>query len=98
MGQGGGVTDPDVIARSGSDTHPILRPAPGTNLAVEGMVFVTSDDELQAADSYEVDSYKRVLVPLRSGRRAWYTSSRGIATGFPGRSGRGRGGVTAGLT
>jgi gamma-glutamylcyclotransferase (GGCT)/AIG2-like uncharacterized protein YtfP len=38
---------------------------------VEGTVFVISTDELAAADEYEVDDYRRVTVPLRSGHQAW---------------------------
>lgn len=65
------ITDPDVIATSGSDRHPILRPTDRTDAAVEGMVFSISDAELAAADDYEVDDYTRIAVPLRSGEHAW---------------------------
>jgi hypothetical protein len=34
-------------------------------------VFRITDAELTAADAYEVADYKRVLVPLRSGNKAW---------------------------
>jgi gamma-glutamylcyclotransferase (GGCT)/AIG2-like uncharacterized protein YtfP len=65
------ITDPAVIAASGSDEHPILRAATAPGSAVEGTVFSVTADELRAADEYEVDDYRRVLVPLRSGKRAW---------------------------
>jgi gamma-glutamylcyclotransferase (GGCT)/AIG2-like uncharacterized protein YtfP len=65
------ITDPDVIATSGSDRHPILRPTDRDDAAVAGMVFPISDAELLAADDYEVDAYRRISVPLRSGERAW---------------------------
>ena len=65
------ITDPAVIAASGSDEHPILRAATAPGSAVEGTVFTVTADELRAADEYEVDDYRRVLVPLRSGKRAW---------------------------
>ena len=65
------ITDPHVIATSGSDRHPILRPANEPGAAVEGTVFSITQVELAAADEYEVDDYKRVLVPLRSGAQAW---------------------------
>jgi hypothetical protein len=29
------------------------------------------EQELAAADEYEVDDYRRITVPLRSGDRAW---------------------------
>jgi hypothetical protein len=65
------ITDPDVIATSGSDRHPILRPTDRDDAAVAGMVFPISYAELLAADDYEVDAYQRISVPLRSGERAW---------------------------
>lgn len=65
------ITDPDVIAASGSDRHPILRPAVNLGAGVEGAVFALSSAELAAADYYEVADYRRVMVPLRSGEWAW---------------------------
>ena len=65
------ITDPHVIATSGSDRHRILRPSTRANAAVEGTVFAVTDAELLAADDYEVDHYRRISVPLRSGDRAW---------------------------
>jgi gamma-glutamylcyclotransferase (GGCT)/AIG2-like uncharacterized protein YtfP len=65
------ITDPHVIATSGSDRHPILRPTKRPNAHVNGTVFTISDAELAAADDYEVDDYRRISVPLRSGRDAW---------------------------
>jgi gamma-glutamylcyclotransferase (GGCT)/AIG2-like uncharacterized protein YtfP len=65
------ITDPHVIATSGSDRHPILRPTERPRAHIEGMVFEISEADLAAADEYEVDDYQRVLAPLRSGGRAW---------------------------
>jgi gamma-glutamylcyclotransferase (GGCT)/AIG2-like uncharacterized protein YtfP len=65
------ITDPHVIATSGSDRHPILKPSDRPGAAVEGTVFTITEVELAAADEYEVDDYRRVLVPLRSGGQAW---------------------------
>lgn len=64
------ITDPQVIETSGSDRHPILMPGTVED-AVDGSVFEITDTELAAADEYEVDDYRRVLVPLRSGKQAW---------------------------
>lgn len=64
------ITDPAVIATSGSDVHPILLPAPDSP-GVAGAVFAVSEADLAAADAYEVADYTRVLLPLRSGRKAW---------------------------
>jgi hypothetical protein len=63
------ITDPHVIATSGSDRHPILRPTDRPDAAVEGTVFAISEADLAAADEYEVD-YRRIAVPLRSGAQA----------------------------
>jgi gamma-glutamylcyclotransferase (GGCT)/AIG2-like uncharacterized protein YtfP len=65
------ITDPHVIATSGSDRHPILMPTDRAGAAVEGMVFTISEADLAAADEYEVDDYRRIAVPLRSGDEAW---------------------------
>jgi Gamma-glutamyl cyclotransferase, AIG2-like len=65
------ITDPHVIATSGSDRHPILRPTDRADAHVDGMVLTISEAELAAADEYEVDDYRRISVPLRSGATAW---------------------------
>ena len=65
------ITDPHVIATSRSDRHPILKPTERPGAAVEGMVFAISAADLAAADEYEVDDYRRIAVPLRSGGQAW---------------------------
>ena len=49
-------------------------PAAATDRAdahVDGMVLEISETELAAADEYEVDDYRRIAVPLRSGATAW---------------------------
>lgn len=65
------ITDPHVIATSGSNRHPMLRPSDRDDAAVEGTVFAITETELLAADDYEVDDYRRISVPLRSGHDAW---------------------------
>lgn len=65
------ITDPHVIATSGSDRHPMLRPSGRDDAAVEGTAFAITNAELLAADDYEVDDYQRISVPLRSGQDAW---------------------------
>ncbi len=65
------ITDPRVIATSGSSVHPILVPDADPDSAVEGTVFAVTDTDLRAADEYEVDDYERIDVPLRSGGSAW---------------------------
>jgi gamma-glutamylcyclotransferase (GGCT)/AIG2-like uncharacterized protein YtfP len=65
------ITDPDVIAESGMTHHPIVRPSAEGDASVEGMLFRITPAELQAADDYGVDDYKRVSVDLASGLKAW---------------------------
>jgi hypothetical protein len=59
-----------VIATSGSNRHPILRRSDRADAHVDWMVFEISETELAAADEYEVDDYRRIAVPLRSGAPA----------------------------
>ncbi len=65
------ITDPDVIATSGSDQHPVLIAAGESAAHIEGTVFDLTTEQLHAADAYEVDDYSRVEVSLRSGGAAW---------------------------
>lgn len=75
------ITDPNVIAISGSARHPIVAPSTSPDDAVEGTVFAISPAELAAADDYEVDDYARVLLRLRSGLDAWVYLAADIAEG-----------------
>jgi hypothetical protein len=65
------IEDPGVVATSGQTHHPIARFTGRGSDSVPGTVFEISVEELQHADRYEVASYKRVAVTLRSGLRAW---------------------------
>jgi hypothetical protein len=65
------ITDPAVIAVSGSDRHPIVRHTADAADRVAGTVFAVTPKELEAADEYEVDDYARVLVTLGSGLSSW---------------------------
>ncbi|MET0898651.1 MAG: gamma-glutamylcyclotransferase family protein [Mycobacterium sp.] len=65
------ITDPQVITTSGSDRHPILRPSTRADAAIEGTALEVDAADLAAADAYEVDDYRRMEVPLRSGGWAW---------------------------
>ncbi|MFF0297237.1 GDSL-type esterase/lipase family protein [Kitasatospora sp. NPDC004614] len=63
------ITDESVIATSGQHEHlTLVRDFGGT---VEGAVLHLTDQELAAADAYEVDDYARRRVVLTSGRTAW---------------------------
>jgi gamma-glutamylcyclotransferase (GGCT)/AIG2-like uncharacterized protein YtfP len=65
------ITDPAVIATSGTAVHPVLVVSTDPDAAVEGRVLTLDDTDLAAADAYEVDAYHRISVTLRSGRAAW---------------------------
>ena len=65
------ITDPDVIAASGTDRHPIVHRTGDRADAVAGTAFTITTTELAAADHYEVDDYRRVLAVLGSGTSAW---------------------------
>ena len=64
------ITDPDVLAKSGKAYHPIVIPGRKDD-CVPGMVFEITPEELAAADRYEVDDYRRIAAPLKSGVTAW---------------------------
>lgn len=72
------ITDPDVIATSGTAEHTIVRETGDPRDQVPGTVFRISLEELAAADAYEVDDCKRVAVRLGSGIEAFvYVNARG---------------------
>ncbi|MFG2617251.1 gamma-glutamylcyclotransferase family protein [Streptomyces sp. NPDC048507] len=75
------ITDPEVIAASGTDRHPLVVAGSADADAVDGTVFAITDEELAAADDYEVDDYARTSVVLRSGTRAWAYLDARAATG-----------------
>lgn len=49
--------------------YPVVIPRHGQ--AVEGLVLEVSAEELARMDTYETAAYRRVRVPLRSGRESW---------------------------
>lgn len=65
------ITDPAVLASSGQTHHPILRTSTELLSEVQGTVFEISEEELAAADQYEVDDYMRVEAPTKSGLHCW---------------------------
>ncbi|WP_436525475.1 gamma-glutamylcyclotransferase family protein [Actinoplanes sp. HUAS TT8] len=65
------ITDSDVVTTSGKTHHPIVVETGRDTDRVPGTVFELTEDELLAADKYEVDDYHRVLLSLESGVRAW---------------------------
>jgi len=60
-----------VIEKSGTDMHPILVQTGKPQDVVAGMVFEITQAELEKADEYEVDDYRRTLATMSSGTQAW---------------------------
>lgn len=70
------ITDADVIAKSGTNIHPILRRTNNSDDKVKGTVFEITAEELAKADEYEVDDYIRVEAKFLSSTVAWvYTAA-----------------------
>jgi hypothetical protein len=64
------IADPNVIATSGTDRHPLLRRGVRSDSAA-GVRLELSYAELKRADAYEVAEYRRIPVVLASGVDAW---------------------------
>ncbi len=78
------ITDPEVIAASGTDQHPLVTPSGNPADSVAGSVFTITSAELAAADAYEVDDYTRVQVTLSSGTTAWvYLDATALSSPVP---------------
>jgi hypothetical protein len=72
------ITDPQVIATSGSNRHPILSRSDDPADTVAGSSLLLTGGELSQADAYEVGDYARVVVRLKSGRHAFvYVAAKG---------------------
>ena len=65
------IEDEEVIALSGMTEHPIIECTNNVTDTITGTVFTITQQELQQADEYEVDDYKRIEVLLKSGQKAW---------------------------
>lgn len=73
------VDDPRVVTLSGSAVHSVLRRTGSARDKVVGTVLWVTEEELDAADEYEVAVYRRVEVTLASGRTAWvYAAAAGV--------------------
>ena len=72
------VDDPAFVAASGTSAHTIVTFTGQHGSRVSGTVFEVTDRELESADRYEPEGYRRVETTLASGRRAWvYANARG---------------------
>lgn len=65
------ISDPRVVELSGLASHPIVRATGNPLDKVTGRVLHVTEDELDAADEYEVALYRRVSAVLASGHRAY---------------------------
>lgn len=66
-----------VVNLSGEEEHVIISYSGNDSDVIEGTVLSVTSDELQRADEYETDDYKRISVTLRSGKKAWVYVSAG---------------------
>ncbi|WP_239453277.1 MULTISPECIES: gamma-glutamylcyclotransferase family protein [Microbacterium] len=65
------IEDTRVVDLSGQSVHPIVRHTGNPLDKIVGRALRVTDDELDAADEYEVSLYRRISVVLASGRSAW---------------------------
>ena len=65
------IEDPRLVDVSAATVQPIVRATGNPLDKVLGKVLSVADDELEAADEYQVAPYWRTSVVLASGRDAW---------------------------
>ena len=66
------IEDPAVAARLGRTHHANVNLTANEKIAVPGMVFEVTDEELTRIDAYEAAySYRRTTARLASGKEAW---------------------------
>jgi len=76
------ITDPAVIAASGSDRHPALRRSDAAK-PISGQALALTSAELAIADRYEAENYARIPVTLASGRAAYVYVHKSEADALP---------------
>ena len=70
------IADPRGTDVSGTSIQPVVRPTCNRLDRVPGRVLHLTDEEIEAADEYQVELYHREHVVLSSGHTAWvYVSS-----------------------
>jgi gamma-glutamylcyclotransferase (GGCT)/AIG2-like uncharacterized protein YtfP len=65
------INDKNIVESSGLDVHPIIFYTGNKIDCVNGILFCVSNEELNKADSYEVNEYKRVKVKFESKKEGW---------------------------
>lgn len=63
--------EPRVAEPAAAEIHPVLRRTGNPLDKVMGRALRLTEDELDAADEYEAERYRRARVTLASGRPAW---------------------------
>ena len=73
------IADPSVAERLKKTHHDNVQSTGDDWSSVQGTVFEVTDDELSKADTFESQyHYRRISVPLASGKEAWvYVHSQG---------------------
>ena len=77
------IKDEDFAAASGTAVHRNLEFTGNSTDAVAGTVFEVTHSELEHSDAYEPAGYKRGLVQLRSGLKAWVYLQQASPTAGP---------------
>lgn len=65
------IEDHNFVATSGAEYHRNLEFTGSASDFVDGTVLAVTQQELEQADAYEPEGYKRVRVKLRSRADAW---------------------------
>lgn len=67
----------DAFLATGEQSQQLIAtPTNDANDSIKGTVLELTEKELQVADQYEPDAYKRTKVVLESGKEAWiYTAA-----------------------
>jgi len=65
------IQDQEFVAKSGTAIHRNLQFTGVASDYVEGTVYSVTQQELEQADAYEPEGYKRLMVELKSGAKAW---------------------------
>jgi hypothetical protein len=65
------ITDPQVVATSGSAVHTIARASGSRSDRIPGTVFTLTPAEIESADRYESGPIERIRVTLESGAEAF---------------------------
>ena len=65
------ISDEAFVIKSGTANHRSLEFTGNSSDVVEGTILHITQNELEQADAYEPEGYKRVRVQLRSGASAW---------------------------